>query len=156
MSAMAVACFTKQLLRCALFKPIGKRARPTVRTLTHSRAREAPVDRLSRRYRDFHTTSSAVAKMMTADELFSMKSLQDYLRTVDSEYSECVRAVHAAELHIDEEELRARRARLTALGPLVQTIRALDSKQRDFEETETLLKGREGTPGCLLMKWQGK
>ncbi|XP_053476586.1 peptide chain release factor 1-like, mitochondrial [Ictalurus furcatus] len=147
---MAVACFTKQLLRCVVFKPIGKRARPAVRTvsthafrhLTHSRARETPVYRVSRCCRDFHTTNSAmVAKIMTADEMFSTKSLQEYLRTLQTEYNECLRDVNSTELQTDdEEEVRAKRRKVTALEPLVQKIRDLESKQRDFEETESLLK----------------
>ncbi|KAF4090051.1 hypothetical protein AMELA_G00047570 [Ameiurus melas] len=147
---MAVACFTKQLLRCVVFKPIGKRARPAVRTvsthalrdLTYSHARESPVYRVSRCCRDFHTTNSAmVAKIMTADEMFSRKSLQDYLRTLHTEYNECLRDVNSTELQTDEEEaLRAKRRKVTALEALVQKIRDLESKQRDLEETESLLK----------------
>lgn len=155
---MAVACFTKQLLRCVV--PIGKRTRPTVRTLsnhelrdlTHSCAREPPVYRLSRCRRGFHTTNSAmVAKIMTADEMFSRKSLQDYLRTVETEYHECLRTVNTADLQTDDEEARTKRTRATALGPLVQKIRELESKQKDFEETESLLKGRNGPSDVLVV-----
>lgn len=78
---------------------------------------------------------------MTADEMFSTKSLQDYLRTLQTEYNECLRDVNSTELQTDdEEELRAKRRKVTALEPLVQKIRDLESKQRDFEETESLLK----------------
>lgn len=161
-AAMAVVYFTKQLLTCAVVKPLEKRARPAVRTLfnrelqdlKHSRARETPVYRLSRCHRDFRTTNSAmIAKLMTADEMFSRKPLQDYLRTVEREYNECLRAVNTADLQTHDEEVRTRRTRVTALGPLVQKIRELESKQRDFEETESLLKGRNGPPGILFVKF---
>ncbi|MCJ8730874.1 hypothetical protein PDJAM_G00189440 [Pangasius djambal] len=146
---MAVACFSKQLLRCAGFKPIGKRARPVVRTLcnhelrrlTRCSARESSISRRASCHRDFHATTSAmIAKILTADEMFARKSLQDYLRTAETEYNACLRAVNAADLQTDDEELRAKRMRLTALGPLVQKISELQSKQRDFEENESLLK----------------
>lgn len=160
---MSVACFTKHLLRFTAFKPMGKRARPSVRTLSarelrylmHSRARETPIYRVSSCYRDIHTTNSAmVAKIMTADEMFSRKSLQDYLRTLETEYNECLRAVNTADLQADDEEdVRAKRTRMTALGPLVQKIRELEAKRSEFEETESLLKGRNGpsvTFGCQV------
>lgn len=160
---MAVACFTKQFLRCAVFKPTGKHAKSAFRTssnrelrdLTHSRAPEAPSYRLSRCHRPFHTTQSAtVAKIMTADEMFSRKSLQGYLRTVDAEYSECLRAVNNADLQPDDEEMRAKRMRMTSLAPLVQTIREMKSKQKDFQETEALLKGNRNKLGILAVKCQ--
>ncbi|KAK3573619.1 hypothetical protein QTP86_029994 [Hemibagrus guttatus] len=133
---MAVACFTKQLIRCAVFNSVGKR-----RNLTLNRVRAIPFYRPGRCHRDFHTTNSAmIAKIMTADEMFSRKSLQDYLRTVETEYNECLRDVNSAHLQADDEEVRAKRTRLTALDPLVQKIKELESKQRDFEETESLLK----------------
>lgn len=158
---MAVACFTKQFLRCAVFKPTGKAFRTSsnheLRDLTYSRAPEALIYRLSRCHRHFHTTQSAtVAKIMTADEMFSRKSLQDYLRTVDTEYSECLRAVNNADLQTDDEEVRAKRMRMTSLAPLVQTIREMKSKQKDFQETESLLKGNRNKLGILSVKCQLK
>ncbi|XP_060781363.1 peptide chain release factor 1-like, mitochondrial [Neoarius graeffei] len=146
---MAAAYFTQRLLTCAVLNPVGKRARPAVRTLFNrelrdlkrSRARETAVYRLARCRRDFHTTNSAtVAKLLTADELFNRKALQEYLRTAETEYTECLRAVNTAPLQTRDEEVRARRARVTALGPLVQKISELESKQRDFQETESLLE----------------
>lgn len=143
---MAVACFAKQLIRCA-----GKRAKHGVRSmhelrdLPHSRARACVLSRCHRR--DFHATSSAmVAKIMTPDEMFSSRSLQDYLRRLETEYNECLRAVNTAHLQpdVEEEQVRAKRTRVTALGPLIQKIRELESKQRDFEETASLLKGKLG------------
>lgn len=145
---MAVVCFTKQLLR---FNSIGKYTKPGIgtlskhelRILTPSRARAAPVYQTSRCHRNFHTTNSAmVTKIMTADEMFNRKSLQDYLRSQVTEYNECMRAVNPARAQTDDEEGRAKRAKGTALAPLVQKIKELESKQKDFDETESLLKGR--------------
>lgn len=144
---MSVACVAKQVFRCVLKRAIRGVSTPhQLRDLTCSHAR-ARV--LSKCRRDFHATSSAmVAKIMTPDEMFSRKSLQDYLRTLETEFNECLRAVNNANLQAgDEEEVRAKRTRGTrgtALGPLVQKIRELESKQRDFEETESLLKGSYG------------
>lgn len=162
---MYVVCFTKQLLRCAVFNSVGKRTRPVIRTLSHrelrnlplNRARATPIYRPWRWHRDFHTTNSAmIERIMTADEMFSRKSLQNYLRTVETEYNECLRAVNSAHLQADDEEVRAKRTRVTALNPLVQRIKELEAKQRDLEETESLLKGRNGPSGILVGKCQLK
>ncbi|XP_027021633.2 peptide chain release factor 1-like, mitochondrial isoform X1 [Tachysurus fulvidraco] len=143
---MALVCFTKQLLR---FNSIGKYTKRGIRTLskhelrilTPSRARAAPVYQTSRCQRNFHPTNSAmVTKIMTADEMFNRKSLQDYLRSQETEYNECMRAVNSARAQTDDEELRAKRAKGTDLAPLVQKIKELESKQKDFDETESLLK----------------
>ncbi|XP_046718886.1 peptide chain release factor 1-like, mitochondrial [Silurus meridionalis] len=144
---MALSCFTRQLLRCAGFPPVGKCTTPALRSnrelrdLTHRYARVARNERVLGRYRGFHTSSHAlVTKIMTADEMFSRKSLQDHLRMLQTEYTECLRAVSATHLQPDEEEARTTRRRLSALEPLVLKIRELESKQREFEETEALLK----------------
>lgn len=97
-----------------------------------------------------------IERIMTADEMFSRKSLQNYLRTVETEYNECLRAVNSAHLQADDEEVRAKRTRVTALDPLVQKIKELEAKQRDLEETESLLKGRNGPSGILVGKCQLK
>ncbi|KAI5611547.1 peptide chain release factor 1-like, mitochondrial [Silurus asotus] len=141
---MALSCFTKQLLRCARFPPVGKCTTPALRSnhelrdLTHRYARVVRNERVLRR---FHTSSHAlVTKIMTADEMFSKKSMQEHLRTLQTEYTECLRAVSATHLQPDEEEARTTRRRLSALEPLVLKIMELESKQREFEETEALLK----------------
>ncbi|XP_062851042.1 peptide chain release factor 1-like, mitochondrial isoform X1 [Trichomycterus rosablanca] len=139
---MSVACFTKQLLKCALFKPLGNGATLKVRTLiTHSRKYTSPICRFWRCHRHFHTTNSyLVEKILTPDQMFSRKSLQDYLRTVKAEYTDCLQVVNAGHVQMDDEEMRAKRSRLTVLSPLVQSITELESKHKYLNETEELLK----------------
>lgn len=95
--------------------------------------------------RTLHTgaPSCMVAKLLTADELFAKTSLQEYLKKIETEYSDCLRVVNGSgtEEHCTEEELRAKRTKLALVAPLIQSIRQLDTKQREMEETMTLLKG---------------
>ncbi|XP_066535993.1 peptide chain release factor 1-like, mitochondrial isoform X2 [Hoplias malabaricus] len=91
--------------------------------------------------REFHTSCSALnTKLLTVDEIFIRKSVHRHLQKVKTEYDQCFQAVNSVDSHMDDEDFRAKRARLTALGPLVQKIRELEEKQKDFEETEALLK----------------
>uniref|UniRef100_A0A4W6EXI6 Peptide chain release factor 1-like, mitochondrial n=1 Tax=Lates calcarifer TaxID=8187 RepID=A0A4W6EXI6_LATCA len=47
--------------------------------------------------RTFHTgTPSLVAKLLSLDELFARRSLQEYLKKMETEYSECLRAVNTS------------------------------------------------------------
>lgn len=95
--------------------------------------------------RPFHTgaPSCMVAKLLTADELFAKASLQEYLKKVETEYTDCLRVVNGSgtEEQYTEEELRVKRTKLSLLAPLIQSIRQLDTKQREMAETVTLLKG---------------
>ncbi|KAL6487630.1 hypothetical protein MHYP_G00042560 [Metynnis hypsauchen] len=94
-----------------------------------------------RTQRSFHTTNSAlITKILTVDEIFSKKSLHNHLKRVQTEYNDFLQAVNAGDLQGDDEELRAKRTRLSVLGPLIQKIRELEENQKDFEETEALLK----------------
>ena len=84
-----------------------------------------------------------ITKVLNVDEIFAQKSLQDYLKKIETEYYECLPVVNMSEgLKISEEELRAKRTRESVLAPLVQYIRELETKQQEFAETEKLLKGR--------------
>ncbi|XP_061693700.1 peptide chain release factor 1-like, mitochondrial isoform X2 [Syngnathoides biaculeatus] len=70
-----------------------------------------------------------------------MRSLLDYLRKMDSEYSDFLRAVNGDEQEQSTaEELRAKRTKVALLAPLIQTIRELDVKQKEMSETEALFK----------------
>lgn len=94
--------------------------------------------------RTLHTgTPLMLAKLLSVDELFARRSLQEYLKKIESEYSECLRAVNSSvtEERCSEDELRAKRTKLSRLAPLIQSIRELDTKQKEIAETETLLKG---------------
>lgn len=97
--------------------------------------------------RTLHTgaPSCMVAKLLTADELFAKASLKEYLKKMETEYSDCLRAVNGSgtEEQCTEEELRAKRTKLSLLAPLIQSIRQLDTKQRDMAETVTLLKDED-------------
>ncbi|XP_076016374.1 peptide chain release factor 1-like, mitochondrial [Genypterus blacodes] len=96
--------------------------------------------------RALHTgTSLMVARLLSVDELFARSSLQDYLKKMENEYDECLKAVNtcAMEEHRDEDELRAKRIRVSLLGPLVQSIRQMDSKHKEITETEALLEDED-------------
>lgn len=79
-----------------------------------------------------------VARLLSVDELFAKRSLQEYLKKMETEYDECLRETDEQS---NEDELRARRIRASLLAPLIHSIRELNTKQKDFAETETLLKG---------------
>ncbi|XP_070772411.1 peptide chain release factor 1-like, mitochondrial [Enoplosus armatus] len=96
--------------------------------------------------RTLHTgTPSMVAKLLSVDELFAKRSLQEYLKKMEAEYSECLRAVNSSvmEEQCSEEELRAKRTKVSLLDPLIQSIRELDTKQKEIAETEALLKDED-------------
>lgn len=96
------------------------------------------------RTRNLHTaTPLMVAKLLSAEELFAMRSLQGYLKKMEMEYSECLRAVNSSETEeqFSEDELRAKRTKVSLLAPLIQSIRELEAKQKEVTETETLMKG---------------
>lgn len=79
------------------------------------------------------------AKILSLDELFARRSLQDHLKKIETEYSECLNVVNST--GTEEDELRAKRTEVSQLAPLIQSIRELHTKQKEIAETETLLKG---------------
>lgn len=90
--------------------------------------------------RSLHTGSPLmVTKLLSVDELFAKRSLQEYLKKMETEYSECLTAVNSN--MTEEDEVRAKRTKVSLLAPLIQSIRELDSKQKELAETDTLLKG---------------
>ncbi|XP_054456409.1 peptide chain release factor 1-like, mitochondrial [Anoplopoma fimbria] len=96
--------------------------------------------------RTVHTgTPLMVARLLSVDELFAKRSLQEYLEKMETEYSECLNAANSGvtEEQSSEEELRAKRTRVTLLAPLIQSIRELDNKQREMAENETLLRDED-------------
>ncbi|XP_030296965.1 peptide chain release factor 1-like, mitochondrial [Sparus aurata] len=98
------------------------------------------------RTRNLHTaTPLMVAKLLSAEELFAMRSLQGYLKKMEMEYSECLRAVNSSETEeqFSEDELRAKRTKVSLLAPLIQSIRELEAKQKEVTETETLMKDED-------------
>lgn len=100
--------------------------------------------------RNLHTgLSMMVAKLLSVDELFAKRSLQGYLKKMEIEYRECLKAVDGMEECFNEDELRAKRTRMSMLAPLIHSIRELETKQMEMAETETLLKGE-----VQSMSWQ--
>ncbi|CAN9499591.1 unnamed protein product [Ophioblennius macclurei] len=82
-------------------------------------------------------------KLLSVEEIFAKKSFQDYLRKVETEYSQCLQAVsggNVTEEPCSEDELKAKRTKVSLLAPLIQSVRELDAKQKEMAETETLLK----------------
>ncbi|KAA8583562.1 hypothetical protein FQN60_014770 [Etheostoma spectabile] len=86
-----------------------------------------------------------VAKLLSVDELFAKRSLEEYLKKMETEYSECLRAVNSSvkEEQYSEDDLRVKRTKVSLLAPLIQCIRELDTKQKEMAETETLLKDED-------------
>ncbi|XP_077585075.1 peptide chain release factor 1-like, mitochondrial [Stigmatopora nigra] len=95
--------------------------------------------------KSFHTASRLeVAKLLSLDELFSRRSLLDYLKKMDLEYSDCLKAVNSdKQEQSKEEDMRVKRTKVSLLAPLIHTIRELDVKQRELSETEALLKDED-------------
>lgn len=92
--------------------------------------------------RTLHTgLSMMVAKLLSVDELFAKRSLQGYLKKMEVEYRECLKAVDGTEEGCTEGELRVKRTRVSLLAPLIRSIRELETKRKEMAETETLLQG---------------
>uniref|UniRef100_A0A3Q2QDL9 Mitochondrial translation release factor 1 like n=1 Tax=Fundulus heteroclitus TaxID=8078 RepID=A0A3Q2QDL9_FUNHE len=81
-------------------------------------------------------------KLLSVDELFAKRSLQEHLKKVEKEYNECLQAVtySATDDECSEDELKEKRTKVSLLAPLIQSIRELDKKQQEITETEMLLK----------------
>ncbi|XP_045926122.1 peptide chain release factor 1-like, mitochondrial [Micropterus dolomieu] len=90
-------------------------------------------------------TPLMAAKLLSVDELFAKSSLQEYFKKIDAEYSECLKTVNSnlTEEQCSEDELRAKRTKVSQLAPLIQSIRELDTKQKEIAETEKLLKDED-------------
>ncbi|KAF6721447.1 Peptide chain release factor 1-like, mitochondrial [Oryzias melastigma] len=82
-------------------------------------------------------------KLLSVEEIFARKSLQQHLKKVQLEYSECLQAVSsstASEDRCSEDELRAKRTKISLLAPLIQSIKEMDKKHKELAENEMLLK----------------
>lgn len=97
----------------------------------------------NRTTRTLYIGTPLMVKLLSVDELFARKSLQEHLKKTKAEYSECLQAVsgNVGEEQGDEDELKAKRTKVSLLAPLMKTIRELESKQKEIAETEMLLKG---------------
>lgn len=96
--------------------------------------------------RTLHTgTTLKVAKLLSVEELFAKKSLQEYLRKMEAEYSECMSEVNSSVMdqQCSQDELRSKRTKVSLLTPLIQSIRELETKQTEMAETQVLLKDED-------------
>lgn len=95
--------------------------------------------------RGLHGSQSLfLSKILSVEEIFSKPLMQEYLRKVENEYDTCLKSLNATDGDSgDEEELGRKRTRVSILSSLVQQIRDLKLKQKEFEETEALLKGKQ-------------
>ncbi|XP_027863476.1 peptide chain release factor 1-like, mitochondrial [Xiphophorus couchianus] len=96
-----------------------------------------------RNQRLLHTAKPVMMmKLRSVDELFAKTSLQEHLKKVEEEYDECLQAVtySGAEDERSEDDMKAKRTKVSLLAPLIQSIRELDKKQKEVTDTETLLK----------------
>lgn len=84
-----------------------------------------------------------VTKILSVDEIFSKKSLHDYLKMKEMEYNSCLDAVNADVQTLDDEDMRMKRHNLSVLAPLVQKIKELEDKRKELEDTQDLLKGKK-------------
>lgn len=96
--------------------------------------------------RTLHTTTSLmVSKLLTVDEIFARASLRDYLKNVENEYNDSLKAVNTCEStqSLSEEELKAKRTRVSLLTSVIHSIRELKAKEQEMAETEVLLKDED-------------
>lgn len=110
---------------------------------------------VGRTARALHTSRPLMEKLLSVEELFDRRSLQEHLKKLELEYSECLQAVSGSvtEEQSSEDELRAKRTKVSRLAPLIQSIRELDNKQKELSETEMLLKG-EKRNSLMERLWQ--
>ncbi|XP_015238412.1 PREDICTED: peptide chain release factor 1-like, mitochondrial [Cyprinodon variegatus] len=100
-------------------------------------------DQYVRTQRLLHTGQPAMMmKLLSVDELFAKRSLQEHLKKLEKEYKECLQAVtySATEDECSDDEKKAKRTKVSQLAPLIQSIQELDKKQKEMTETEMLLK----------------
>lgn len=91
--------------------------------------------------RAFHTSQPLMlTKILSVDEIFNKKSLQEHLKKKQLEYNSWLDSISSEPLD-DEEDLKMKRTNLSVLRPLVQKIRELEEKQKELEDTQDLLKG---------------
>lgn len=110
-------------------------SRRTVRIYNHS----------DRNTRAFHTaTPLRVDRLLSVEELFARRSLQEYLKKIEMDYSQSLREINssAMEEQFSNDKLRNKRTSVAVLTPLFQAIRDLDNKIKESQETEVLLKGK--------------
>uniref|UniRef100_A0A1A8GU17 Peptide chain release factor 1-like, mitochondrial n=1 Tax=Nothobranchius korthausae TaxID=1143690 RepID=A0A1A8GU17_9TELE len=98
-----------------------------------------------RSHRALHTDKPLTQKLLSVDELFARNALKEHLEKRENEYNQCLQVISGtvAEDEHCEDEMKAKRTKVSLLAPLVQSIKDLDKKQRDVAEAETLLKDED-------------
>ncbi|CAL8390756.1 unnamed protein product [Arctogadus glacialis] len=81
------------------------------------------------------------ARLLTAEEMFGRRSMQDYLKKLEREYEESLQKANSSESGegLEEEQLRAMRTRIHRMAPLVQSLRELETNEAELREAEALL-----------------
>ncbi|KAK2824530.1 hypothetical protein Q5P01_021705 [Channa striata] len=90
-------------------------------------------------------TPLMVAKLLSVEELFAQRSLQEYLKKVEAEYSECLREINSSTMEEQGsvDTLRSKRTKVSLLTPLIQAVQELNTKVTEITETEMLLKDED-------------
>ncbi|XP_074531713.1 peptide chain release factor 1-like, mitochondrial [Halichoeres trimaculatus] len=119
---------------------------PHLQRLANSLNQEHMYNHCCKSVRTLHTgTALMVAKLLSVEELFAKKSLQEHLRKMEVEYSKCMSEVNSSvtDQQCSQDELRSQRTKVSLLAPLIQSIREMETKQREMTETEVLLKDED-------------
>ncbi|KAL0964542.1 hypothetical protein UPYG_G00325410 [Umbra pygmaea] len=99
-----------------------------------------PTSKCCPKIRAMHLTHPLmITKLLSVDEIFARRRLQDYLKNMETEYSNSLKVVNNIEGQ-QSDELRVKRTRISVIAPLIQYIRELKTKEKEFAETEILLK----------------
>ncbi|XP_013860627.1 peptide chain release factor 1-like, mitochondrial [Austrofundulus limnaeus] len=98
-----------------------------------------------RSQRTLHIGTPLMMKMLSVDELFASRSLQEYLLRMEKDYNECLRVVSGdvSEDEYRKDEMKTVQTKVSLLAPLIQSIRELHAKQKEITETEMLLKDED-------------
>ncbi|KAI7805567.1 putative peptide chain release factor 1-like [Triplophysa rosa] len=145
---MVVGCFCKSLSCASRLRTITTHTRDIrlflKRPAIHRTAKSTLQELENANPRSFHTSHPAmVTKILSVDEIFSKKSLHDYLKKKEMEYDSCLEAVNTDNQTLDDEDMRMKRNNLSVLAPLVQKLKELEDKQKELEDTQDLLKDND-------------
>ncbi|KAJ3609961.1 hypothetical protein NHX12_022055 [Muraenolepis orangiensis] len=88
------------------------------------------------------------AHLLTVEEIFDRRSLQNHLEKLEREYEESVQATNSSVSGGgggggEEEQVRVTRTRHVLMAPLVQSIRELRTTAEDMKEAESLLQDND-------------
>ncbi|TRY97625.1 hypothetical protein DNTS_004753 [Danionella cerebrum] len=118
---------------------------PLLRTiLTHSEVIKGSVRKFTDIYfskRAFHLTQPVnVAKILSVEDIFNMKSFQDYLKDKEKEYKTCLNSVSAENHSLGDNDIKMKRAKVSDLSPLILKIKELGLKEKELLDMNDLLK----------------